>query len=410
MKKTNNASQSQTTNKNSNDTKRLIALISLMLLLVGLAFGLFYKARQKPTVPLNPPVIEEVTSEQEPSLAATTVVEGLSHPWDIIFLPGGEMVFSQRSGSLEIVKNGQVSKLTDLDGVYVRGEGGLTGLAVDKDFSNNNYIYACFNSQNSSGVDVRVARLTMGEDLRGVTNRTDIITGIPSNNSGRHSGCQLETDKAGHIWVGTGDAAQAENPQSTTSLGGKILRVDRDGRAVEDNIQPPFDGRIFNYGHRNTQGLVIFDEPKDGVYGYSTEHGSNIEDELNQVKSGNFGWDPLPPYNEGGVPMTDKTKFPDAHDATWNSGSATIAISGLSQLNGQQWGAWEGHSMMGVLKGKHLRLLKIEGGKVTDERELFKDRFGRIRAVVSGPDGNIYISTDNGTNDKIIKITASLSN
>ena len=336
-----------------------------------------------------------------PQLSAEVLVTGLSHPWDIGQLPDGSLLFTQRSGALSLYKDGSVVKIADIPEVDARGEGGLTALAVDSAFTENRLIYLAYNTLSGGVTEVRVTRYQLSEGLK-LEVPLDIVTGMPAIESGRHSGAQLEMGADGVLWIGTGDAATAENPQDPKSLGGKILRVDREGKPAKGNLGEPFDARIFSFGHRNTQGLVLLPEPINGVLGYSAEHGSSEDDEFNALVPGNFGWAPLPPYQEV-VPMTDKERFPDAIDAVWTSGPTTIAVSGLAQLRGAQWGSYENAFVMGVLKGQQLRLLKLNNGDLAAQETLFEGEFGRIRAVVMGHDGFLYISTDNG-DDSIIRI------
>jgi len=141
------------------------------------------------------------------------------------------------------------------------------------------------------------------------------------------------------------------------------------------------------------------------VYGYSVEHGSDRDDEVNILKSGNFGWAPRVTYEEDGIPMTDLVRYPDAISAVWSSGKPTIAPSGATLLSGKQWGIYNGALAVAVLKDKHVHIFKFDdANKLVFEREVLGD-FGRIRSAAQGPDGNLYISTDNASNDKIIKIT-----
>lgn len=345
------------------------------------------------------------TSDAVPNPRTTIVASGLRNPWDGAVLPGGEIVFTQRHGVLSVLLESGVQEIAAIPNVYVRGEGGLTGLALDHDFANNRYIYLAYNAQAANSLDVRVTRWKLSQDWQ-LSEPKDLVTGIPSNTSGRHSGTQLEMDVAGTLWIGTGDAADSENPQSPDHLGGKILRVDREGAPVSGNLPAPFDPRIFSYGHRNVQGLALFPEPIGGAYGYSVEHGSSIEDELNLLQSGNYGWAPNPPYGEGGVPMTDTTRFPDAIPAVWSSGSSTIATSGVTFLRGSAWGIWENAVVIGVQKGQHVHLLQVVDGAVTIEERLFERTFGRIRAMIPGGDGVFYFTTDNGRDDRIVRVDA----
>lgn len=339
---------------------------------------------------------------EPPKIATQVVADGLQHVWGVEFLPTNEMIFTERNGRVSAFINGQVRQLATISDVKVNGEGGLLGLAVDPDFKNNRYIYTCFNTAS----DIKVARFKINADITGLGDRKDIITGIQSNPSGRHSGCRVAFGLDGYLWVGTGDAAINDtNPQSPTSLAGKILRVDRDGNAASGNLGGDFDPRIFSYGHRNTQGLAFFAKPINGVQGVSVEHGSYVDDEINPLLPGNFGWSPGAGYNEMGVPMTDKTRFPDAIDSIWSSGKSTIATSGAAILKGDNWKLWEGAVAVSVLKDKHLRIFQMDDKlRLVKQDELFNGEFGRLRAATMGPDNALYISSSNDTNDKIIKV------
>lgn len=385
---------------------RLILLGILMVGVVSSMILVFVQSRQ-PVMEPALKVTTEVTEIQnpvEPKLTTTEVVTGLSHPWDIIFLPDNSMLFNERSGKISRYSNNQKFMVADIADVNAVGEGGLTGLALDSEFANNRYIYTCFNARTASGIDVRLVRWKLSADNKQLTDRKDIVTGIPSNVSGRHSGCRVRVDILGNLWIGTGDAAKAYNPQDPKNLGGKILHVTRDGMPAPGNLPVPYDPRIFSYGHRNVQGIVLFNSPRNNVYGYSIEHGSDVDDEINLLKNGNFGWAPKAPYIEDGVPMTDLTQFPGAVQSIWSSGQSTIAPSGGTLLKGKKWGTWNGSVAMAVLKGKHIRIMRFDNAnKLIEEKKILTD-FGRIRSVTQGPDGYLYFSTDNKNDDKIMKV------
>jgi glucose/arabinose dehydrogenase len=347
-------------------------------------------------------------NSKAPTLTPAIVLNGLDHPWDVVFLSNQTMLVTERSGSVSRVQNGQKTELFKPNDVVARGEGGMLGLAVDPEFASNQFIYTCFNS-NVAGLDIRVVRWQLKPDGSGLVKRDrDIVTGLPANPTGRHSGCRLGFGPDNHLWIGTGDAANASTPQDLRSLGGKILRVDRDGQAVSGNDSPNgADRRVFSWGHRNTQGLALYDKVTNGSYGISAEHGSYRDDEINPLKRGNFGWAPSAGYAET-EPMTDTDRFPDAVKSIWSSGVRTVAISGATFLSGEQWGAWQGRLAVAVLKDKHLMILEIKtDGTVGETQKLLTDQFGRLRAVRLGPDGALYVTTDNGSDDKIIKLTAS---
>jgi len=337
-----------------------------------------------------------------PELKAETLAIGLRNPWAVVQLPDLSLLFTQRRGSLSLLRDGEVTHIADIEGVAARGEGGLLGLAADVGFAENRWIYLAYNTLATGSPEVRVARFRLGEDLR-LYDGMDIVTGIPANPSGRHSGAQLQMARDGILFIGTGDAADARNPQDPRSLAGKVLRVTRDGGPAPGNLGDPFDPRIFSFGHRNVQGLALFEEPVNGQYGYSAEHGPGRDDEMNPLLPGNFGWAPGLPYNEG-VPMTDLARFPDAIRQAWASGNPTIAVSGLALIQGEAWGGYNGALVMGVLKDRQLRVVWLENGQAARQETLFEGAFGRIRAAHMGRDNSLYITTDNGSDDRIIRI------
>lgn len=343
---------------------------------------------------------DQMPSSQTPTMSAERLISGLDHPWDIDFLPDGTLLFTERSGTLSKLENGNKVALETPSDVRAVGEGGLTGLAVDPEFEENRFIYACLNSKAG---DIRVARWVADEEVTSLSDRTDIITDIPAAESGRHSGCQLAFGPDKNLWVGTGDAADESQPQDRASLGGKILRVTRDGQPAADNPDGP-DKRVYSYGHRNTQALAFYDNELNGSYGLSIEHGSDRDDEVNELKTGNFGWAPGENYDES-VPMTDTETFSEAVESVWSSGEPTIAPSGAAILRGKSWGRIEGWLAMSILKDKKIVLLNITNGSVNGTRDLYKNDYGRLRAATLGPDESLYISTDNGVNDSLLKIS-----
>jgi glucose/arabinose dehydrogenase len=330
----------------------------------------------------------------QPPFAVSTVVSGLSNPWDMSFSPGGSIFFTERGGNIRLRISGQTRTLATPADVVAIGEGGMMGIARDPAYSSNQRIYTCFLSDISGSLDVRVVRWQVNSTGTGLTARTDILTGIPANPTGRHSGCRIRFGPDGYLWVGTGDAGVGTNPQNPASLGGKVLRITTSGAGAPGNAGAPFRSEVYTYGHRNVQGLAF---AADGT-AYSVEHGPDRDDEVNRlVRGGNYGWDPVPGYNEA-VPMTDRTKFPTAVPAVWSSGAPTIAPSGGAILSGSQWQGWDEALAMAVLKGRQLRVVGFspDGRAVEVEWTVITDR-GRLRSAVQGPNGNLYILTDAGS-------------
>lgn len=353
----------------------------------------------------QPPVIP---GGGTPTLTKTVLVSGLTRPWDLAFLDDGTMFFTQRIGRLSVREtNGTVREIVRLDDVVTGSEGGLMGIAVDPNFAANRYIYMALSSNFGGATDNRVVRWTMNSDYTAIENRTDIVPGM-SYSTGRHSGGRLRFGPDGYLWIGAGDAGVGVNPQSTTALGGKVLRVDRDGNPAPGNAGGAFDPRIYTYGHRNVQGLMF--RPGTGQP-FSVEHGTYRDDELNRLIAGaNYGYDPVPGgYNEA-VPMTDLTKFPSAIPAVWTSGDSTIAPSGGTFLSGAQWKDWDGAAVVCVQKDRHLMVMQLNtaGTTTTSIEQVFTSDNFRLRSAVQGPDGNLYISTDNsGGNDQIWRVVPS---
>jgi glucose/arabinose dehydrogenase len=237
---------------------------------------------------------------------------------------------------------------------------------------------------------------------------------MPINPSGRHSGCRPTLTADGVLLVGTGDTARGAIAQDLASLGGKVLRIDLDtggpapGNPYAD-AQNPAQRLIWSYGHRNVQGIAV---TPDTGNAYSAEHGPTTDDEVNLLRAGaNYGWDPSQGGTVGGydesVPMTDLQRFPDAVPAAWSSGNPVEAVSGAAFLSGSQWGDLDGVLAVGALRGEKLLLMRLGPGggvaKVTVPAPL-DGAFGRLRAVRVAPDGTLFVSTSNGTDDRVLRI------
>lgn len=342
-------------------------------------------------------------------LKVEEVVGGLSHAWDIGFLPDGRILLTQRPGELAIVDGGKATQVeADFADVQPRGEGGLMGMVVHPDFATSRKFTTCQTSQK----DVRLVTWQLSADgLSAQRVKDPLLGGLPVNPSGRHSGCRPAMAADGTLLVGTGDTANGRYPQDPNSLGGKVLRLDLEtGGPAEGN--PIAGSRVYTYGHRNVQGLAV--RPKDGKV-FAAEHGPDVDDEVNVLQAGaNYGWDPSKGGTVGGydedVPMTDQTRFPDAVAAVWSSGSSTEAIAGAAFLSGAQWGDLDGVLAVVALKGAKLLLFTVtaDGGvHSVAVPPLLDDKYGRLRAARLGPDGALYVTTSNGTDDKLLRVTRS---
>ncbi|WP_436493688.1 PQQ-dependent sugar dehydrogenase [Actinokineospora sp. HUAS TT18] len=353
------------------------------------------------------------SSAAAPGLKIETVAGGLTHGWDIGFLPDGKVLVTQRTGAIALLSSGRpgatVTTLkADTSTVMVRGEGGLMGLVVHPDFASSREFTTCQTHQeNGQPVDVRLVTWRLTDDEKVATRLRELLTGLPVAQSGRHSGCRPTIAPDGALLVGTGDTARASLSQDMNSLGGKVLRIDlRTGAALPDNPTP--GSRIYTYGHRNVQGVAI----RPGGQVLIAEHGPDKNDEINLLKAGaNYGWDPsqggkVQSYDED-VPMTDLTRFPDAIPAKWQSGDTTEAICAATFLTGSQWGALDGALAVTALKGAKLMLFTMDTDANVKSVAIppeFADQFGRLRAARTGPDGALYITTSNGDDDKLLRV------
>ncbi|MFE9743549.1 PQQ-dependent sugar dehydrogenase [Saccharothrix saharensis] len=338
-------------------------------------------------------------------LKVEVVASGLSHPWDVGFLPDGRVLVPQRPGRISLVEGGRVTDVeADLGDVAARGEGGLMSLVVHPDFATSRRFTTCFNTS----TDVRLVTWEL-DGVKATRVKDPLLAGLPTAASGRHSGCRMALDRDGDLLVGTGDTARGDVAQDRASLGGKVLRVDlATGEGVAGN---PFGDRIYTYGHRNVQGVAV---RPDGMV-FTAEHGPSVDDEVNVLQpGGNYGWDPSQGGTVGGydedVPMTDLERFPDAVPAVWSSGQPTEAICDAAFLVGEQWGPLNGVLAVTALKGSKLLLFTVtqEGGvhSVAIPPEL-DGTHGRLRGAELSPDGSLYVTTSNGTDDKILRLTPS---
>ena len=324
-------------------------------------------------------------------------------PWDLDFTPDETMLFTQRSGILSArLTDGTVQTVTaDFSDFRASGEGGFMAILVDPNFNANRRFYTC--QTHFSPREVQVIAWTINTDYTEATRVSDpLVGGIPGG--GRHSGCRLRFGPSGYLWIATGDGVNGTNPQDLTSLGGKVLRVNAStGTGAPGN---PFTSAplVYTYGHRNVQGLAR--RPCTSQM-WSVEHGPFIDDEINLlVSAGNYGWDPVPSYNES-VPMTDTVKFPNAVEAKWSSGSPTLATSGAIFLEGSQWGDWEGRFVVASLKDSTLRIFEFANDGAFVNQVVVSEldgTYGRLRTPMMGPDGALFVTTSNGSNDRILRV------
>ena len=376
---------------------RRIGVLALVLVFLG-----------SPAAPATAPVLAaEQAPSAFPTLTVTRQVSGLSTPWDVQQLPKGRLLISERdTHRLFVWRHGRRHGVRFPAHVWVSGETGLMSLAVDPQFKANRRVYTCQGGFTPTGPDVRVVAWRMNRHYTGVRRIKALLRGLPAT-SGRHGGCRLLISRSGALLVGTGDAAQGTNPQNLDSLGGKVLRINRFTGAP--NKHNPWASSsaprryVLNYGHRNVQGLA---QRSDGTL-WSVEHGPDRDDEINLVvRGGNYGWNPVPGYNET-VPMTDHSLPGPQVDARWSSGFPTIATSGATWVSGSQWGSYNGTLAVAALKGSRLVFFKFDssGHFLWARTPAAVTGFGRLRSVTRAGNGDLLVTTSNGTDDSVLRVS-----
>ena len=375
-------------------------LLVVIIVILGLVFLFRDSFLRMFFIPTSSPIETGVTMDQVETKVSDkvndevsgkpdieVVIENLNIPWELVFLPDGRMLITERPGDLLII--GKDKKTIKVQGVYHFGEGGLLGMALHPDFQNNNFVYLYFTSSVSGKVSNRVERYKLIGDT--LVDKRTILEEIPG--AANHDGGRLKFGPDGFLYVTTGDSQNSDLSQDTASLAGKILRVKDDGSIPADN---PFGNAIYSYGHRNVQGIAW----DSGGRLWATEHGrSGVQsglDEINLVvKGANYGW----PVIQG-----DQTREGMFTPVINSGASDTWAPSGMVFYEGRLF--WAG------LRGESLYEATIAEDKLVNLKANFRGEYGRFRTVVVGPDGYFYVLTNNrdgrGTpksgDDKIIRI------
>jgi glucose/arabinose dehydrogenase len=322
------------------------------------------------------------------------LVEDLEQPWSLAFLPDGRMLVTEKAGRLRIVSNGRLEPqpVAGLPQVTVHGQGGLHDVAVHPA---NGFVYLAFAASGNDGVGTELARGRLKgnrlEDLQVLFRQT------PKGTRGQHFGGRIVLDR-GFVYLTLGDRGEMGRAQRPDDHAGSVIRMHDDGRVPADN---PFAGRPgwkpekLTLGNRNMQGAAL--HPQTGVL-WVHEHGPQGGDEINIVRAGaNYGW-PVITYgvNYGiGTRIGEGTAKPGMEQPIhyW---VPSIAPSGMAFYAGERFPRWKGSLFVGALRARMLVRLELEGEKVVREERLLQSALGRVRDVRAGPDGLIYLLTDEG--------------
>lgn len=336
-------------------------------------------------------------STQQGKVRLVTVVDGLEHPWGIAFLPDGRALVTERPGRLRVVgADGALSEpLGGVPAVDAVKQGGLLDVALDPDFASNRLVYLSYAEKRDGGNGTTVARGRLGE--RGLEAVEVIFRQQPAVDSGHHFGSRLVFARDGRLFVTLGERNSARaKAQTLDNHLGKVVRIERDGRVPPDN---PFLGRagalpeIWSYGHRNIQGAAL--HPTTGEL-WTNEHGPKGGDELNLDLPGlNYGW-PKVSYGVeySGATISESGTAPGI-EAPVHHWVPSIATSGLLFYTGERFPEWRGSAFVGGLSSKQVARLEMDGNHVVREERLLEGVVKeRVRDVEQGPDGLIYLLTD----------------
>lgn len=323
------------------------------------------------------------------------VAEELEHPWGMDFLPNGDILVTERRGKLFLVRmpSGEKLEIEGLPEIAEIGQGGLLDVMVHPDYTRNQIIFISYSGRSEQGYGTEVARMKLnGTRLSEVQK---IFEAVPKTRGRNHFGSRLLWGHDDKLYITLGERFIKEEAQNLRTHLGSTIRINEDGSVPEDN---PFYGHesyrpeIFTYGNRNGQGITL--HPETGAI-WAHEHGPKGGDEINILEAGkNYGW-PEVTYGVDytGFEISDKTTAPGMEDPVlqW---TPSIAPSGMMFYTGDKFPEWKGDLFVGALVLTHLRRIEFDGKKDTGQEVMLEDMGQRIRDVAQGPDGNIYILTD----------------
>jgi aldose sugar dehydrogenase len=338
-------------------------------------------------------------SNSAPKDGVRIIKNDLDIPWEITLDKSNRIWMTERDGKISCINpaDGKTIMSYTIPDVESRGEGGLLGMALHPDFSNNGFLYVSYDYLDGGDYREKLVRYKYADNT--LSQPFILISNIRA--AGIHNGSRLWISNEGtpKIFMTTGDASDQSLPQQNNTVNGKVLRLNLDGSIPADN---PFPGNpVWSFGHRNAQGLVVANNIM-----YASEHGPNEEDEVNIIeKARNYGWP-----NVEGPCNGNETSFCNTHNVKapiWNSGGSTLAVCGLDYYNNNLLPAWKNSLLMLTLKNSSLVQLSLsaDGKSITGSKTWFRNEWGRLRDLCVAPDGKVYICTSNGGNDKLIEIS-----
>ena len=354
-------------------------------------------------------IAEAATATERASFRVERLTQGLDRPWSVAFLPDGGFLVTERPGRLRIIDaQGRLREqpVSGLPAIQARGQGGLLDVALHPDFANNAWVYLSYVESGPGGMGTAVARGRLS-GMQLLDTRV-LFRLLPKSGNGRHFGSRLVFDGAGHLFVTLGDRGDRPRAQDLGDHAGSVIRLNEDGSIPADN---PFVGRrgirpeIYSYGHRNIQGATL--EPSTGRL-WTHEHGPQGGDEINLPEPGvNYGWPVITHgVNYGiGTAIGEGTEKPGMAQALYYW-VPSIAPSGMTFYDGERFPDWQGDLFVGSLKFAMLVRLELDNGRVIHEERMLEDTLGRIRDVRQGPDGLLYLLTDESDGELVRLVPA----
>lgn len=355
-------------------------------------------------LPLNVLATSTPQTSQAHAFVIETLAEGLNHPWAVAFLPGGDLLISERSGTLRrLSSSGLSAPLSGVPDAVVQNQGGLLDVVLHPDFSDTSFVYLSYAAAcDEGGATTAFGRGRLTDT--GLADFSELFVADACAHGGRHHAGRLLFDNNGFLFLSVGDRGQDPRAQDTTDHAGTLLRFHADGRVPDDNPYVGHDNvrdEIWNHGHRNQQGLAL--HPVTGEV-WSQEHGPRGGDEINLEQPGlNYGWPVIThgrEYNGDyiGPAEQEGLEQPLKH---W---TPSIAPSGMAFYQGDAFPEWQGDIFVGALAGTHLARVRFDGTEEVSEEKLLADSGYRIRDVRTGPDGRLYLLTD-APNGKLLRLS-----
>ncbi|MCK5361744.1 MAG: PQQ-dependent sugar dehydrogenase [Gammaproteobacteria bacterium] len=338
----------------------------------------------------------DVFDSERQRFRVVTLVRGLDHPWGLAFLPGGDMLITERPGRLLRVDGATLQPRTvrGLPTIAAVGQGGLLDITLHPEFASNRLVYLSFTGADEDGVGTEVARGRLaGDTLEDVA---VIFRALPKSRGGRHFGSRLLFDTDGHLLITLGERGDRPRAQDIGDHAGSVIRINDDGSVPTDNPFVTTAGarpEIYTYGNRNVQGIAL--DPGSGRV-WAHEHGPQGGDEVNILVSGrNYGW-PVITYGRNYVLGTKigEGTHKEGMEQPLHYWTPSIAPSGMTLYIGDKFPAWRDNLFVGALKYQLLVRLEERDKEIVHEERLLEDVLGRIRDVRTGPDGYIYVLTD----------------